>query len=215
VLDTIHYFHADSVKIYFGTLESAKRVARFDKQQAELKRVISHTGKILFVRDLRFTIEFMDGSIVSNRELDDDLRSTAAFQAYAREHAFLERFIYTGQERTAFLKATAAQPLPEHIKDKDPCFIDMHCFNRETSWYDELDLPEQPVKTYFAKANFIKFDRLHKGKYYKWDVKLNVSDHLIGVTPEWFHDFVKFDLPAYGIAIDKDLIKAHPQLTQG
>ena len=211
-LNTIHEFHPDSIKIYFGTLESAERVSRFDKQQALLKRVISHTGRIISVRDLRFTIEFMDGTVLSNRKLDDDLRSTAAFQDYAREHAYLERFIYTGQERASFLKSIEARPLPVNIKPGVTCYVDMHCYNRETPWYDSLALPEQPAKTYFAKATFVWYGKKFEGKHYDYDIILNVSNERIGVVSLWLHEFVKFELPTYGIAIDDEMLKLYPRI---
>jgi hypothetical protein len=73
-------------------------------------------------------------------------------------------------------------------------------------------LPGQPEKTYFAKATFVWFGKKSRGKYYEYDIILNVSNERIGVVPLWLHEFVKFELPPYGIAIDDDMLKLYPRI---
>lgn len=77
---------------------------------------------------------------------------------------------------------------------------------------DSLALPEQPAKTYFAKATFVWYGKKFEGKHYDYDIILNVSNERIGVVSLWLHEFVKFELPTYGIAIDDEMLKLYPRI---
>jgi len=60
VLDTLHTFHLDEISIFAGSLQDAQEVARFDKQQAIVSKIINHTGASAMISDLRFTIQFRE-----------------------------------------------------------------------------------------------------------------------------------------------------------
>jgi hypothetical protein len=215
VLDTLHNFHLDEVSIFAGNLQDAQEVARFDKQQAIVSKIINHTGASAMITDLRFTIQFRDGTIVKDRPLDSDLQCCQAFYDYADLHPYLQRFMFPStEEREKFLEEISNKPFPEGANDNATVYIDLQMFNtRSPPWYDRLNLPGFPDKRHFVKGTLIYYGKLWKKVYYEFDYVIPVFTNMrAGCSLILFHEYIRLDLPADAILIDKAFAKAHPQV---
>jgi hypothetical protein len=215
VLDTRHTFHLDEVSLFAGTLEEAQNVARFDKQQAMVSKIVNHTGASAMITDLRFTIQFSDGTVVEDRALDNDLQCCQAFHDYAELHPYLQRFMFTStEEREKFLQEISNKPFPEGAANKATVYIDLQMFNnRSPPWYDRLKLPEFPNKRHFLKGSLIYYGGIWKKVYYEYDYEIPLFDRMrAGCTRLLFHEYMRLDLPDDAILVDKAFAKEHPQV---
>jgi hypothetical protein len=210
-LKTTHTLHAEDVKVFHGSLEQAKAVATFDKQQAEVECVLSHHGRIHTVTDLRLDVLFKGGAVQKDKELDEDLQRCEAFHAYAEKHPYLLRFAQEPKERAAFIQRTALVPYPTYFQEGATCFVDMHAYNIDNRWYDRLGLPDMPTKTYFARATLKKAETTVGRTKAQWDLKIDLFG-TYACTQQYAHDFVLPQLPEHGLLADRETARLYPQL---
>jgi hypothetical protein len=212
VLDTLDVFHLDDISLFAGTLADAKVVARYDKQQSIVTKIISHTGPSALISDLRFTIQFQDGTIVKDRPLDQDLQSCQAFHEYAEIHPYLQRFMFTDlQERGDFLQDIAQKPYPEEARHLAEIYINLQIFNLTfPPWYDSLKLPSFPLRQHYVKGRLLHYGKLWYGVYYEYDYEIPLFKFKTGCTRVTLHEYIRFDLPENAILVDKAFAKEHP-----
>jgi hypothetical protein len=203
---TAHEFHVSEMKLFAGTIEQAEQVGRFDSQQFQVEKILSHTGDHLRPMSMSFSVQFADGEVLDTA-LSADLRTCQVFVEYCNERVHLRRLLHVGEARTEYARTVNAKAIPEHVAQNLECWVNLQCYNSNTFWYDKLRLPGQPSTEYWTRGTF---NRAGRG----WEIILNMFRPVFHqkATGAFVHEYVLFKQPAKGVVVDRAFADEHPQL---
>jgi len=210
-LNSEHEFHVSELKLFQGDLQAAQRVARFDKQQFEVRRIQWHKGDPSRPTTLVFRTEFADGDI-KDIPYCQDIQACEAFAQYCRSKPYLEKYTHMGAARQTFLESLKDRR-DQRMVDGAQCWVNIQCYNADSLWADKLLLPDQPQHEHWLQA---KLQRAPTGtKRRDWNVSIDIysprQGKYLGAPYAWLAQYVTFERPQ-GVIIDADFAGEHPQL---
>jgi len=211
ILGHIKVFHVSRLKIFHGSLESAKNTAMIDNNQYVINEFKAFRGNPKTRTTMEFEVLFEDGSLVW-LPWSKDLFNTVQYEAYCRSRPELYPLIYDAKIAGKRIKELNASPITE-VKPGDTVLVDIRSYG--AGWYDSLSLEDKHHINYLVEYRYVKWKSNRH-------LKIEAICSLFGETFVVDHAFVKFygswtedDWVSSGLnlkIIDDDLIVLVPEL---
>jgi hypothetical protein len=153
VIGSIHTFHIERLKPFFGSSSDAFRMAMLDHDQHVVDRIISYLGDPLVRTTCEFEVAFADGT-VSWLPYSKDIADTIAFETFVRSRPELFPLVYSAaiaSRRVASLRQQAI----DSIGPGDTIFVNLRSFGQV--WYKTLSLPDLAHVDYYLEHKFTKW----------------------------------------------------------
>ena len=211
---SVHVFHVDMLKPYFGTMAMAKRAALLDHDQYVVTKVTHYVGDPQVRSGMEFLLTFADGDVqwqVFRQELMDN----EAFQLYIKSVPELWPLKTTADQFKKQRILLNKQQITE-VNPGDVRWVDLRAIG--TFWYNGYEgkasdpgLPDEDVTTYVAPFTMTRW------KSERNKTKLVVTCPLLDYTCEWNHEMVKSwgtykEAASSHVVVDEAFLKVHPQL---
>lgn len=211
ILGHIKVFHVSRLKIFHGSLESAKTTAMIDNNQYVISEFKAYRGDPKTRTQMEFEVLFEDGSLVW-LPWSKDLFNTVQYEAYCRSRPELYPLIYDAKIAGKRVKELNASPITE-VKPGDSVLVDIRSYG--AGWYDSLSLEDKHHSNYLVEYRYVKWKSNRH-------LKIEAICPLFAETFVVDHAFVKFygswsedDWVSSGLnmkVIDDDLIALVPEL---
>jgi hypothetical protein len=197
-------FDCKDLKIFAGSPEDAKAMARIDKQQHVLTAVIGHTGDVRVRTQMEFRMVFEDGDRtwqLYNR----DISTTAAFAAYCDTSRELQLLHLTTVQALAQQTTHRNQPILARLVGTQ-CYINLRYWG--APWYDQLTLlPQHLTKAYYVLAEYGQLEG-RGDKVIQLDIPIYKLHYKVKSEFVYYHGY-RTELPE-----DSELISNPELLTQ-
>jgi signal peptidase I len=210
-------FHVKRVELWVGSEVDAVHAAMKDDQQYEVKKITSYTGSPLRRSEMTFRVEFVDGTIVEEREWDRDLHECQVFVDYCLSQPELAPLLFNvdiAQQKTTELRRKSI----EAIKPGDIIYVKLHGYKGHDGydWYKTQNLPDYKTTTYVLQAQVHRFSGSKTNKLSAITVKYPV----LNATKEYYNDWVVYwgstkTLSDDFVLIDDAFVMKYPQLLEG
>ncbi len=206
ILGDIKVFHVTRLKMFFGDIDEARRVAMIDNDQYVVIKFIAYRGDPLTRTTMEFEVEFADGSVLW-LPWSKDLFDTVQYEEFCRSKPELFTLLYDTKTADKLIRDLNNSPINE-VKPGDIVFVDLRSYG--SAWYKTLPLPDIYHSTYCAEYRYTQWHNKKKTKIVAVCSIFNetfIVDHL----------FVK----RYGthtkpvdnaIVIDNNMVKRYPML---
>jgi len=158
IMGDVKVLHVSRVKMFYGTIEEAKRIAMLDNDQYELDKILAHKGYPTKRTTMQFEVLFKDGTKVW-KYFDPDISNTITFEEYCRSLPELQLLLLSATEADKRLKLWKKSPIVD-VKPKDEYFVDLRCY--DANWYETLPLPDKDHITYvvlYEYGTFVNKDK--------------------------------------------------------
>lgn len=160
-MKTVHTFHVERLKMYFGSREDAEKVAQLDFDQYEVDKILYWRGNPEIRTTMEFFIRFADGEerwVTWNKDLFD----SQPYETFCRAHSPLFPLIYTVKEAQRRISEINLTPIDE-ISPGDKVFVDLRSRGGAT-WYRDLQLPQGDQMTYVLECFYGRWIGRNKRK---------------------------------------------------
>ena len=155
VVQTLHFFHLDRLKPFFGTYEQGLALAELDHNQFALSSINFYIGNPHKRTSTNFNVTFFDGDVV-DKDYSPDLADSQQFKDYIMSKPYLFP-----------LRGSVKHMAPQIAKMRKLVISDVTIGTRlhlnlrffdltNMSWYDRLHLPH-PEKTYVIEIEAIRW----------------------------------------------------------
>ena len=192
------------LKLYSGNHAQAYDMARRDKDQHVIERIISFKGDRHKRTSMVFTVLFADGDV---REIpySQDIYNSIPYEDFCRSKPYLRHLLHTAVEMPEFLRQLRRDYPLGKFRLKQEVFMDVRLHG--DIWFDSLNLPDTSTMTYVSR--FV-VTRITQAKL----------DLLNPITKEHFkfgvHDLfcflhLEFD-PSSMVLIDEAFLVNYPQV---
>jgi hypothetical protein len=196
----VKFLHVSRLKPFFGTDTEAYDLAVRDKDQFEIKSILTYRGDPDKRQTMEFQVQFSDGDI---RWLpwSKDLFDSIPYELFCRQHSHLFPLLFTVETAKKEIKKLSKQEIRNyHVGDK--ILVNLRSFGE--LWYQELPLPEVNTTRYgvpYVVKNISKDlksvvidSTIYKGEikvdsYYLFAYVLDPSTPFVEVSPELLRQF--------------------------
>jgi hypothetical protein len=141
VLETEPTLHVSRLKPFFGSLEDAIRVAKYDKDQRSIVEIQWYIGNPHVRTSMQFGILWEDG--FQARDWDADLASSQPFKMFveSRKELFPLRFnVKESKQKIREIRRKAVSTITAGMEG----YLSLRYFDgTDKGWYDSLNLPEK------------------------------------------------------------------------
>jgi hypothetical protein len=199
VVGSVHTFHLERLKLFFGSRDDAFRTAMLDHDQHVVDRIISYLGDPLTRTSCDFEVVFADGTVLW-LPYSKDIADTAAFETFVRSRPELFPLIYSAaiaSRRVASLR----QQVLESIQPGDRVFVHLRSFGQ--AWYRTLSLPDLAHIDYFLEH-----------KYTSWSNRKHTRIKLLCILTEEEFEVDQVFVQCYGTLRSLDTSDTHVILTR-
>ena len=212
ILGHVKQFHVSRLKLFFGSMDEAKRVAMIDNNQFVIDSILAYRGNPMIRTTMEFEVKFADGSVVW-LPWNKDLFDSQPYEHFCRSRSELFPIIFDLKTATKQLSILKKTPITA-VKPNDIVYVDLRCYS--SSWYQTLPLPDKDHITYLIKYKYTKW----LNKTY---TKIQATAPLFKETWSLDHLFVQFygsksleeweRIPNIQIQlIDEAFLKQHPEI---
>jgi hypothetical protein len=147
VLETEPILHVSRLKPFFGSLDDAVRVAKYDKDQRAIVEIQWYTGNPHLRTSMQFGVLWEDG--FQARDYDADLANSQPFKTFVESRKELFPLRFSVKESKQKIKEVRRQAVST-VTTGSKGYISLRYFDgTDRGWYDSLNLPMK-VKTYVA-----------------------------------------------------------------
>ena len=214
ILGHVKQFHVSRLKLFYGSMDEAKRVAMIDNNQFVIESILAYRGDPMKRTTMEFEVKFADGSLVW-LPWNKDLFDSQPYEHFCRSRSELFPIIYDLQTAIDSIRELKKTPITI-VKPGDIVYVDLRCYN--STWYQTLPLPDLDHTAYLIEYH-----------YTKW---LNKNHTKIQAAVPLFNEFWTIDhlfVKMYGSksladwnrianikvqVIDKHLIKQYPNIAK-
>jgi hypothetical protein len=145
----VHKYDVNDLKLYAGDREEAYDMARRDKDQHVIDKVLYCTGDRLKRTTLMFTVRFAAGDTVKV-PYSKDLFDSIPYEEFCNSKPYLRHLRFTVKEADKFIQGIKKQPVHGYRKDQ-VVHLDIRVYG--DTWFNKLELPDVDTITYVS--NFI------------------------------------------------------------
>jgi hypothetical protein len=150
VMDSIHTFHVNMVKLFTGTQQQAFTAALEDFNQYEIERIISYAGDPLIRSKVDFEVVFKDGSVIW-LPYSHDLSNTLPFEEFCRSRLELRLLLISAALAQTTLSQWRKSPITS-VKPGDHCWVLLRSYG--PAWYLTLPLPDVLHIDYYIEHQY-------------------------------------------------------------
>lgn len=207
-MKTVHTFHVERLKPFFGSRAEAERVALLDHDQYEVQEILYYRGDPLVRTTMEFFIRYADGEerwVTWNKDLFDSV----PYENYCRSRPELFPLVYTIKEADRRIKEINQRAITA-VAPGQRVFIDLRS-RGSCTWYASIGLPRSEQLQYVLTCTYVAWVGTQKRK-------ISVRCELLQVLYTVNHYFVlsygsvtRFD-PDQMVLVDKDLCKKYPKI---
>jgi len=207
-MKTVHTFHVERLKPFFGSREDAERVALLDHDQYEVQEILFYRGDPLVRTTMEFFIRFTDGDqrwVTWNKDLFDSV----PYEMFCRARSELFPLVYTLKEAERRIKEINQRPIAA-VAPGHTVYVDLRS-RGSCTWYESIGLPRSEELKYVLRCTYMAWIGTQKRK-------LSLRCDLLQITYTVDHYFVfsygsvtHFDA-AQMVLVDKDLCKKYPKI---
>jgi hypothetical protein len=205
---TVHTFHVERLKMFFGSRAEADRVARLDHDQYEVDAILYWRGSPDTRTTMEFYIRYKDGDqrwVTWSKDLFD----TVQYEEFCRAHSPLFPLIFTATEAQRQIASLNATPITA-VSPGRKVFVDLRS-RGNGAWYEGIGLPRSAEVTYVLPCAYTKW----LGQQHR---KIALHCEVTGFDFKVDHLFVRsfgtcfsFD-PTTMVMVDKNLIRQYPKM---
>jgi hypothetical protein len=207
VQGSIHIFHVDMLKPFFGSEQDAFKVAQMDYDQYEVTTIIAYFGNPLKRKTMKFEVCFADGT-TKWLPYSSDLFDCIAYEDYCVKLPQLFPLLHKQADSQADIVALNKTAITE-VSENQVKYVLLRAFGE--LWYSCLDLPDAAHVQYVVQAVFGPFVAINRLKIY-------VSLPVFNVKYIWNHCMVRmyggFDTLDNCVLVDDEFIAKHPVVSQ-
>lgn len=160
ILGEVKVFHVTRLKMFFGDIEEAKRVAMIDNDQYVVKKLLAHRGDPLVRTTMEFEVQFADDSVVW-LPWSKDLFDTVQYEEYCRTKSELFTLLYDKKTADKMIKDLNSTPITE-VSPGDTVYVDLRSYG--ATWYSSLPLPDIDHITYNLEYKYTRWSDKRKLK---------------------------------------------------
>jgi hypothetical protein len=153
VQGTVHVFHVDKVKIFFGDREKAFAAAQLDHDQYVMTRFMAFKGSPDKRTTMEFKIEFVDGTITW-LPWSEDIYSTILYEEYCNSITFLKPLTMRLEKAVIYIRELKSKAIST-VVPSDVCFVDIRFWGSD--WAYALELPDFDSTQYLVQAVYKRF----------------------------------------------------------
>lgn len=142
---TVHTFHVERLKMFFGPREEAERVALLDHDQYQVDTILYYRGNPAIRTTMEFYIRFGDGDerwVTWSKDLFDSV----PYEDFCRAHAPLFPLLFTVKEAQRQIAQINATDITE-VYPGQSVFVDLRS-RGGAGWYNSIGLPDSHRITY-------------------------------------------------------------------
>jgi hypothetical protein len=202
---SISEVHCDKLKIFYGSRDEAKEMAKLDNDEYTISEFLAYRGDPVLRTSMEFLVKFEDGDEVW-LPWSKDLFDTIQYENYCRSHLPLRPLLLpeatARRERQSLIRSRIVE-----VTEGDIVFVDLRTYG--AGWYATLPLPNKDRVSYFLQYVYGTFNASHT----------RIQCHCPLFDEQYYvdRDFVQrygsvFELPAGGTLIDAAFLRKYPML---
>lgn len=207
-MKTVHTFHVERLRPFYGSRADAERVALLDHDQYEVQEILYYRGDPLVRTTMEFYIRYADGDqrwVTWHKDLFDSV----PYENFCRSRSELFPLVYTIKEAERRMTEINRQPITA-VAPGHEVYVDLRS-RGSCTWYDSIGLPRSAELKYVLKCTYMAWIGVQKRK-------LSLRCELLRILYTVNHYFVvsygsvtHFD-PDTMVLVDKDLCKKYPKI---
>jgi hypothetical protein len=203
-----------SLKIFHGSLESAKAAADQDEDQYIVQSILAWRGDPLYRSTLEFQVLFADGDIIW-LPYSTDLDKTVPYETFVTSLPCLYHLTFrTAADSDNFIKGKRSGPLPKYNIDEH-LYVNLRNYGH--SWYsnDLTELPDRFEKTYVVLYIVTQvFERYIHAACPALDEVWKYKSGKSCLDPYWCYAYgsTRIFSPDTMVLVDPQLLLSHPIL---
>ena len=158
---TVHTFHVERLKMFFGSREEAERVALLDHDQYQVDTIMYYRGNPAIRTTMEFFIRFADGDerwVTWNKDLFDSV----PYEDFCRAHPPLFPLLFTVKEAQKQIAQINASDITE-VHPGQSVFVDLRS-RGGAGWYNSIGLPDSARITYVLPCTYTHWIGRNKRK---------------------------------------------------
>jgi hypothetical protein len=198
-------FDVLSLRLYSGTKEQAFDMARRDKEQHIVDKILYHWGDVNTRTSMTFKVKFMDGD-VKDIVYSKDLFDSIAYEEYCDAKPYLRHLKLTTTEAKKYINGINKKPITGFSKDQE-VFLDIRLYG--DGWFNKLQLPDTQTMMYVSKFKILTCT---SKKMNLINVITN-DNHILNAYQIFCYIHTNYE-PASMIIIDEAFMLEYPQVTQ-